>query len=389
MNNLIISRYPEKIIFTLLSLMAISFLLSLFLMQLIAALIFILWLFESKDQKVKAFDVITAFILIFGLVRLISIFLSQFPEQSYQSIYKEALFYTSAVSLPFYMKSLDTKRVSNLMMIFIISAVAISILGTIRFFIGDVHRAQSFSSGYTVFSSYLLTAFVLSLFYSPNKSKFNIQIFWVLIYSILLLGLLTSLGRANIAIAFLFFIIAIVKKQVSFKQIILLTLITLVGFSIYSHRPSQTIEKRVENITQLSDRDIIWQGAKEIIFQKPVFGFGPRTFKEIFPLKEKFADKGIGSWHNDLIQIYFESGIIGLISFLIILYVIIRTSINQIRNKKLDLQLKRISRSVLASLIALILSAMVAGFITSVVLSIIFIFLISFISRVSFEMKPS
>lgn len=387
MNNLVSSRYSQKIIFTFLSLLAISFVLSLFVMQLAAALLFILWLFEKQDEKKKAFDIITAFVLVFGLVRLITIFLSEYPQSSYESLYKEALFYTSAVALSFYLKTLEKKKVIELMMIFILGAGVISIIGATRFIIGDVERAQSFSSSYTVFSGYLLTAFVTALFFPKDDKKLSQYLFWAVIYSVLFLGLLTSLGRANIAIALLFFLITIVLKRIPIKQFIVLLVIGLLGFGIYSLRPSRAIGERVENITQLSDRDIIWQGAKEILLEHPVFGFGPRTFQQAFPLKERFADKGIGGWHNDFLQIYFESGIIGLISFLILLYVIIKTSINQIRNKKTDAELKSLSTSVLASVSALILSAMVAGFITSVVLSIVFIFLISFISRVDYEIR--
>ncbi|GMU95428.1 O-antigen ligase family protein [Ignavibacterium album] len=387
MVNLIKSRFSEKIIFTILSLLAVSFVLSLFLMQLAAALLFILWLFEKKEQKKKAFDVITAFILIFGLVRLITIFLSEFPQSSFESLYKEALFYTTAVALPFYLKTLDKKKVLGLMIIFIYGAAIISIIGSTRFFIGDVERAQSFSSSYTVFSGYLLTAFVSALFYPKKDKSFNQQFFWAIVYSIIFLGLLTSLGRANIALALLAFLVAITLKQISVRQIIMLIIIAIIGYGVYSFRPSKVIGERVENITQLSDRDIIWQGAKEILFEHPVLGFGPRTFQQIFPLKEKFADKGIGGWHNDFLQIYFESGAIGLLAFLILLYIILKTSINQIRNKKTDAELKSVSASVLASVIALIISAMAAGFITSVVLSIVFVFLISFLSRIDYEQK--
>ncbi|WP_290663571.1 O-antigen ligase family protein [Ignavibacterium sp.] len=387
MVNLIKSRFSEKIIFTILSLLAVSFVLSLFLMQLAAALLFILWLFEKKEQKKKAFDVITAFILIFGLVRLITIFLSEFPQSSFESLYKEALFYTTAVALPFYLKTLDKKKVLGLMIIFIYGAVIISIIGSTRFFIGDVERAQSFSSSYTVFSGYLLTAFISALFYPKKDKSFNQQFFWAIVYSIIFLGLLTSLGRANIALALLTFLVAITLKQISVRQIIMLIIIAIIGYGVYSFRPSKVIGERVENITQLSDRDIIWQGAKEILFKHPVLGFGPRTFQQIFPLKEKFADKGIGGWHNDFLQIYFESGAIGLLAFLILLYIILKTSINQIRNKKTDAELKSVSASVLASVIALIISAMAAGFITSVVLSIVFVFLISFLSRIDYEQK--
>lgn len=387
MDNLIKSRFSEKIIFTLLSLFAVSFVLSLFVMQLAGALLFILWLFEKKDEKRKAFDTITAFILIFGLVRLITIFLSEYPKSSYESLYKEALFYTTATSLPFYLKTLGKKKVIELMLIFILGAAVISIIGSTRFFIGEVERAQSFTSSYTVFSGYLLTAFVTALFFPKKEDNFNQQLFWAVIYSIIFIGLLTSLGRANIAIALLTFLVAIILKRIPVRQIFILIIIVAVGFGVYSIRPSKAIGDRVENITQLSDRDIIWQGAKEIAFEHPVFGYGPRTFNDAFPLKEKFADKGIGGWHNDFLQIYFESGIVGLISFLILLYVIIKLSINQLRNKKTDAKLKFVSASVLASVIALILSAMVAGFITSVVLSIVFVFLISFVSRIDYELN--
>ena len=117
----------------------------------------------------------------------------------------------------------------------------------------------------------------------------------------------------------------------------------------------------------------------------PLIGYGPRTFQQIFPFRERFADKGIGGWHNDLLQIYFESGTVGLISFIFLLWVIVRTSFNLLKDKKTDAEFKLLSKSVLGSVIALLLSSLFAGFITSVVLSIVFIFLISFLSRIDFE----
>lgn len=387
MITLIKSRYSEKIVFTFLSILALSFVLSLFVMQLAAALLFIFWLFENKSEKKKAFNSITAFIFVFGLVRLITIFLSEYPQSSYESLYKEALFYTSAVAIPFYLKTLEKKKVIELMLVFILGAVIISIIGSTRFFIGEVERAQSFSSSYTVFSGYLLTAFVSALFFPKKHKNFSQIILWSVVYSILFLGIFTSLGRANTAIAILFFIIALLLKQIPLKQFALLIIIGAISFGVYTIRPSETIGQRVENITYLSDRDIIWQGAKEISLKHPLFGFGPRTFQQVFPFKEKFADKGIGGWHNDFLQIYFESGLVGLISFLILLFVVIKTSVNQIRNKKTDAEFKFLSASVLASVISQILSAMVAGFITSVVLSICFVFLISFLSRIEFELN--
>lgn len=379
------SRFNSRIILTLLIVFSISFVLSLFVMQLAAGLLFILWLFEKHEERKKAFDIILKFIIVFGLVRLISIFLSEYPQSSYESIYKEGLFFTSAAAIPFYLKTLDKKLVLSLMLAFIIGAVVMSLVGSVRFFLNDVERAQAFTSSYAVFSSYLLAAFSVALFF-PKKIKSNTELlFWSAIYIIILIGIVTSLGRANIAIAMLMLLSAIVFKQIPLKQIIVLGLFFIIGVSVYIAKPAASIEQRVENITQLSDRDIIWQGAKEISMSHPYLGYGPRTFQQIFPFKEKFADKGIGGWHNDFLQIYFESGIVGLISFIALLWVIAKTSFTQLRNKKTDTEFKSLSASVFASVITLVLSGLFAGFITSVVLSIVFVFLISFLSRIDSE----
>jgi O-antigen ligase len=379
------SRFNSLIILSLLIVLSISFVLSLFVMQLMAGILFVLWLFEKHDERKKAFDNILKFILVFGLVRLITIFLSEFPQNSYESIYKEGLFYTSAAAIPFYLKTFNKKSILTIMLVFIIGAAVMSLVGSTRFFMNHVERAQAFTSSYAVFSSYLLAAFSVALFY-PKKAKSNSQIlFWSAIYIIILIGIVTSLGRANIAIALLIFAAAIVAKQIPLRQIIILGIFFLIGALIYIYNPSTSMEQRVENITQLSDRDIIWQGAKEISSEHPFLGYGPRTFHQVFPFKEKFADKGIGGWHNDFLQIYFESGIFGLISFIVLLWVTIKTSFTQLRNKKTDAEFKFLSASVLASVITLVLSGLFAGFITSVVLSIAFVFLISFLSRIDFE----
>ena len=321
------SRFSSRIILSLLIALSISFVLSLFVMQLAAGILFVLWLFEKHEQRKKAFDIILKFIVVFGLVRLISIFLSEYPQNSYESFYKEGLFYTSASAIPFYLKTLDKKSILTLMLAFIIGAAVMSLVGSTRYFLNQVERAQAFTSSYAVFSSYLLAAFSVALFY-PKKIKSNFHILlWSAVYIIILIGIVTSLGRANIAIALLILVSAILFKQIPLKQIIILGMFFLIGGLIYIYNPPASMEQRVENITQLSDRDIIWQGAKEISLNHPLLGYGPRTFHQVFPFKERFADKGIGGWHNDFIQIYFESGIAGVISFIVLLFVIIKTFI--------------------------------------------------------------
>ncbi len=379
------SRFDKKVLLAILSLFAVSFLLSLALMQLVAGLIFCMWLFENNEEKRKASGLILYAIFIFGLVRLISVFLSDFPSLSYEVFYKEAIFYTTAVSLSFYYKSLDKDEIIKLLHFFVFGAVFVSLIGIYRFYSGDVDRAQSFSGSYTAYSSYLMVVFSFSLFFYKDYSKKSNQIIWAIVYVTLLLGIFTSLGRANLFIAILIFLISIILKQIKPLQLVVLLLFIVGIFALNYFFPSERIEQRATNITQLSDRDIIWEGAIKIISERPIIGYGPRTFSEVFPLKEKFQDKGIGGWHNDFLQIYFESGIIGLISFLILIFVIIKELFKQIKNKNLSNEFRSISTSILFVLISLLLSAFFSGFITSVYISVVFVFLIMLVDRINLD----
>ena len=110
-------------------------------------------------------------------------------------------------------------------------------------------------------------------------------------------------------------------------------------------------------------------------------GFGPRTFQQIFPYTNEFSDKGIGGWHNDFLQVYFESGIAGLMTFLFLIFLIIY-------NGNISFKLNNICNpGIFLSLIGLILSAFTAGFITSVVLSIVFVFLLTIFGSYTYTVK--
>ncbi|MBS4034725.1 MAG: O-antigen ligase family protein [Ignavibacterium sp.] len=380
----ITSRFNSNISLVLIAGLSISYVLSLFLLQLFAVSIFLLWLFEKNSEKKKAFDKLTFIIIAFGVIRLLSIFFSEYPASSNESLYKEALFYISFAALHFYLKTFDKKIFSSVVLLFILGAGINALIAIVKFNFSIDERAQSFSSGYAAFSSYILAALGLALFYRQSIHKKYNDYLWAVILSMLIAALITSLGRTNIALATVIILTAIVLKQFSFKVIsavlVLTVLLTLLSFS---NNKTSSLQSRVESPTQLSDRDIIFKGAEELAFEHPVLGFGPRTFHDIFPFKDEFADKGIGTWHNDFLQVYFESGVLGLIVFLILIFYLFYVSIINIRSKKLDKDYKKIAAGVFAAIFLLTASGLTAGFITSPVLSIVFVFLITTLSAIN------
>jgi len=381
------TRFNEKLIFYLLLAGISSYLLSLFLLQLFFGLLSVLWLIEKTSEKKKALTTFALFILIFGVVRVIAIIFSQYPASSIHSLYKEALFYLSFFALSFYLKALPLEKVIKAAYCFALAAIAMALLGLVLFNLKMVERTETFTTGYATFSSYMITALGFQLILPYNKSKKYNWILWSLGTSIMLAAIVTSMGRTNIAIAGLLIVAALFLKKFTIKSALLILLVTAL-ISVLSFQNNKTeLTNRVENPTAFSDRDIIFRAAKALVFEHPVIGFGTKTFHDIFPYKDQLADKGVGSWHNDFIQIYFESGLLGLISFLLLIFSVWYFNIKFLRKLKDDEDLKNIGFAVLLGFTALVLSSLTAGFINSPVLAIVFSFLIALLSSVVYHSK--
>ncbi len=382
----ITSRFNQNLYFYLLIASVCSFLLSLFLLQLFVGVLSFLWIFEKFSEKKKAFDIFGKLILIFLLVRIISILFSHYPGDSNQAYYKDALFYFGFFSFDFYLKTLDKKRVKIVVYSFAAAAAAIAFIGLIRFNLSLVDRAQSFSSGYATFSSYLLAGFGVLICLSINVK--NGFIYKLLFSALIFSAVITSLGRTNVATILILFISAFILKKINIKEVILIILLIVLISAVSFYNNSAEANARMEQPASLSDRDVLLKGSRDLFleFKNPLVGYGPRTFKDIFPDKDMLTDKGIGSWHNDFIQIYFESGILGLASLLTIIIFSYSFLIRILKNND-DLIYKMILWGVLFGFSGLILSALTAGFIDSPVLSIVFVFLISLISSINFKVK--
>ena len=372
------SRFNLKYITLLIGIASCTFVISLFLMQILFAIIFILWIIEKNSEKSKVFDLFTLAIILWGIIRIITVFFSQYSSESNQVFYKEALFYASFLSLQFYFKSMSKEQISTVIKYFIAGGVLSSLSGITLFNLHLVDRSQSFSSSYTVFSSYLLVVLPVLLFLPTNIISGKIRITSIIV---IVIGLITSLGRTNILIAAAMVFLSLFMKRIS--VLIFLMIIIIAGLISYIsfENNKKEITNRMTNPSTLSDRDIIWKGASELMFKHPLHGFGPRTFQQIFPYKNEFNDKGIAGWHNDFLQVYFESGIPGLLAFLFIILLIIYYG-------KISFELNDICNpGIFLSLIGLTLSAFTAGFITSVVLSIVFVFMLTIFNSSVYSVK--
>ena len=273
--------------------------------------VFLLISFRSGSQETLRLTPLDIPMLAFIAARILSIFFSVDPQTSVQALYIEIVFY--AVFFVF----TNTVRVENesemnvLVRAFVWTAIVASAVGIFKFAAGISPRASSTTSGAYTFSLYLTVVLPFILFLSRDRRMFRTSMHAHVAAAILILGVIFSLDRMYWVVVAVTLIAAAILNRERRPLVIYvfgMAILVLVVPSV-AHR----FQLILELPSHSSDRNVIWQGAAMIYTRHPFVGFGPRTFREVFPLMQQLADKGTSSWHNDFLQIYMESGLLGLI----------------------------------------------------------------------------
>lgn len=76
----------------------------------------------------------------------------------------------------------------------------------------------------------------------------------------------------------------------------------------------------------------VWSDSVPWILKKPIFGYGLSTFKAYSPTFSKVAQLGGSGAHNVYIELLFEAGIFGIISYISIYFILIRKIFFYYRN---------------------------------------------------------
>ncbi|PLX28309.1 MAG: hypothetical protein C0600_09870 [Ignavibacteria bacterium] len=278
----------------------------------------LLWLYNIARTRGRHFRLspllppVTAFVV----ARIAAIPLSIDPAGSMDAFRTEIPFY-----ILFYVihSTWDARREDRLraviLLVFTAALVAVAI-GFIRYAQGFDERLTSTTSGYYTLGMFLATVFAMVFALGRNKDIFPQRWIWLLTSAILLIGLLFTFNRLHWVVAAL---AALVVGLLRERRILLI--LAILGIAAVA-----TVEPLQDRFLQLLDaggnmsgRDVIWRGAWMLIADRPVFGFGLRTFTKVFPLFDEVPDKGVGSWHNDYLQVYMDSGLVALIPFVAII----------------------------------------------------------------------
>jgi len=348
--------------------------------QALLILLILLGLFKIiKEEKVFSIKrpIVLPFAVFIG-IRILSIIFSEFPSISVYSLNKEIIFYLIVFVFLNELSQYDEKKIQFLIQVLIVAALIASVIGTAKVLLGNVERATSTTSGYSTLGMFLSVIFAVVFTLGRNKIFFPSRTWWLAILLLLLTGILFTFNRSNwITIVVIILAIGLYKERIILG--VLLIIFALMIFLI-PDMSARFIE--ILYFTEhLSDRDVIWNGALMIWDQHLILGFGTRTFNKIFPLYDQLVDKEMGGWHNEYLQIYIESGILGLMTFLWLMFSIYYWGIKALKHSfsekfKFDLIL-----AVLAGLSMFYLNSLSGGFLFDPISKVLFFFFLAMASN--------
>ncbi|MCX6762755.1 MAG: O-antigen ligase family protein [Candidatus Moranbacteria bacterium] len=213
------------------------------------------------------------------------------------------------------------------------SGVAVSVVGVVYKFLGILTfdgRLKILWDSPNQLAMFLAVPFLIGLFFSLRERNVNKKRLYVL--SLVLTGLIlyyTLSYGAWLAIAVALIVIFWLKyrKKEQKKYLVIFAMILLVALawaSVYKYKSIANLGER----SSLASREMIWKSAGLMIENNPIFGIGPGNFQEKYLEYQKYfppyLEWSVPQPHNIFLAFWLESGLVGLISFLILLFYFFR-----------------------------------------------------------------
>jgi len=367
-----LDSYLDKAIwFSIIALISTA-IFSIALLQIFTSSAIILWIVKIIVTKNYTFvkTPLDKIFLIFIAARILSIPLSLYPEISYIRFLKEIIFYTIFFVVTNEFDVTNRKKIILVLRLIIITGIVSSVYGCFNFLTGSVERATSLTGGYYTLGIYLTLVLSILLFTKKGKNLIPTNIGWYFSVLIIISGIICTLNRMHwVLMVFLIIISFIINKdKILITGFILLVILSILIIPDIMNR----FDLLINLMSNTSDRNIIYQAALDMVFNRPIFGHGLATFKEIFPSFDKVGDGAINSWHNDFIQVYMESGIVGLFSYVFLIISVLKIGYINIKKFFNNQFYKSISIGILISTTVLMITG---GFFDPITSIIIFVML--------------
>jgi len=301
----------------------------------------------------------------FLFARVLSTLLSTNLSTSLPSLYLEIVFYGVFFLITQQVDITNQQRVQLLFRGLFAAAILASLIGIAKYTLGLAPRAESTTSGYYTLGNYLTVVLAIVLFLGRTKEFFPDRRVWVVVCLVISVGILLTFNRLHWVAMFLLYLYVGFTSE---RKLLAAFAVGVALLFVFSENLLSRFSDLLNIASHTSGRDVLWKGAWLIADQHPFLGFGPRTFNEIFVLRDQLADKGVGSWHNDYLQVYMESGLLGLGTLLWLIVSPFYFGVKCLRSGQLPDHLRQLLKGLLASIAVMA----VVGGVLDILVSLLF-----------------
>ena len=192
------------------------------------------------------------------------------------------------------------------------------------------------------FALFLLMTWPLFIIFRCKKAPWKMAILTSFVLSALLLtysrGAIIAFGGQTVLL-FIYFI-----KRYKFRAISIAFLVGILTFSLFfaatnlknlEHEAIQIDEKisfdNGEALTSKQERLDFFKGSYEMAMEKPLLGYGPSSFRQVYNQKQTTLLGNADHPHNFFLKIGAENGLIALGSFAIFLIIVFFTTVGRFR----------------------------------------------------------
>jgi len=252
------------------------------------------------------------------------------------------------------------------------------------------HAPQPFFADHTVYGATLalIMPIVIAAAFMPRRVRRIPAIFYHLLLPVVLTGIVLSYSRAVwISVALTALVFLLLWMRIQFRYVIygvIVIAVALVGLrgtivqqlsNVESQRGTNITEHVTSSVnikTSVSNRERInrWESALDMFSERPVLGFGPGTYQFRYaPYQDERLMTPISTWHGDVGGVHSEylkplaeSGVIGFLSFLAIVFFTLQSGFRVVVKAK-EQHVRMFAAALLLGLIAYYIHGFVNYFI--------------------------
>ena len=350
---------------------------------------FVFWLAENKKFSWKIFYIrykvflAGIFLMLLGLV--ISALIN--PNRLAEWGIIKSWFVIPLVLSFVLLNEVKSKRdIENIFKALYFSAAAISFIGLIYFFKGDLtydFRLKAFFLSPNYLAMFLSPAVFVGNYFIVSRIKNGLRHLIekraaIILFILLLLGqaavlsvlYLTYSYAAWTAVILSFIIVnLIIKNGEIFKKIkvaavLLIILSTILITQAGNSKSNELFNWQASSRSSLASRIMIWQSAEKILEDNFLWGIGPGNFQSKYLEYQKYfppyLEWAVPQPHNLCLAFWLQGGILGLAGFIYLVFYWIREIIKVIRSKiSSENDFKKIAPALLGIVIYILLHGIV------------------------------